>query len=147
MNGAATGCCGHHRSCSWWPVTDRSLTVLLYVVVPKGFFPQQDTGIIIGITDAVPGHFLQRDVRTAGADGAKIVLADPGGGHDGLVHRGGRRQFHVNNGRMFITLKPLGQRKVSADQVITRLRRKLAASPGITLVPAGRRRTSAWAAA
>ncbi len=109
-------------------------TVRLYQQVPKGFFPQQDTGIVMGSTDAAQDISfpamaeLQQKV-------ARIVLDDPAVATLGsfLGSGGAGGSSTVNNGRMFITLKPLAVRKVSADQVIARLRRKLGAVPGINL--------------
>jgi hydrophobe/amphiphile efflux-1 (HAE1) family protein len=101
-------------------------TVWLYIVVPKGFFPQQDTGSLQGTTEAaqdvsfVTMSRLQRKV-------SRIVMADPAvAGVASFVGAG-------NNGNMFVTLKPLKERKVSADDVIGRLRGKLAGVEGITL--------------
>ena len=109
-------------------------TVRLYQAVPKGLFPQQDTGIVMGSTDAAQDISfpamaeLQQKV-------ARIVLDDPAVATLGsfLGSGGGGGGSTVNNGRMFITLKPLAQRKVSADQVIARLRGKLGKVIGINL--------------
>jgi hydrophobe/amphiphile efflux-1 (HAE1) family protein len=107
-------------------------TVFLYGKVPKGFFPQQDTGVLVGTTDAsqdisFPAMAeLQQQV-------ANTVLADPAVMTLGSFIGGGIGSSTVNNGRMFITLKPIKERKVSAEQVINRLRRKLAPVEGITL--------------
>jgi hydrophobe/amphiphile efflux-1 (HAE1) family protein len=108
------------------------VTLWLYSVVPKGFFPQQDTGVMIGVTEASEDISfaamanLQKQV-------ASVVLADPAvatlGSFIGAV--GGNST--VNNGRMFITLKPLGERKDRVDVVMGRLRRKLANIEGISL--------------
>jgi multidrug efflux pump subunit AcrB len=108
-------------------------TVILYQQVPKGFFPQQDTGVIVGTTDAAQDISfpamagLQRRV-------ASIVLEDPAVLTLGSFIGGGGGSSTVNNGRIFITLKPLKERKVSADRVIERLRRKLSEVEGITLI-------------
>ncbi|MCX6905724.1 MAG: efflux RND transporter permease subunit, partial [Verrucomicrobia bacterium] len=107
-------------------------TIWLYKTVPKGFFPQQDTGILMGTSDAA------QDISfTAMAElqqkAAKIVLDDPAVATVGSFIGAGGGSSTVNNGRMFITLKPLGQRNVSADQVIARLRRKLGEVGGINL--------------
>ena len=107
-------------------------TVLLYRAVPKGFFPQQDTGIIMGTTDAAQDISfaamteLQQKV-------AKIVLDDPAVATMASFIGAGMGASTVNNGRMFITLKPRAERKVSADQIINRLRKKLAGVSGMTL--------------
>ncbi|MEI7729889.1 MAG: efflux RND transporter permease subunit [Verrucomicrobiota bacterium] len=108
-------------------------TIWLYQAVPKGFFPQQDTGILMGASDAAQDISfpamaeLQQKV-------ARIVLNDPAVATVGsFLGSGGGGSSTVNNGRMFITLKPLAERKVSADQVIARLRRKLGEVIGMNL--------------
>ena len=106
-------------------------TVLLYLAVPKGFFPQQDTGIIMGTTDAaqdisfIAMKELQQKVT-------KVVLEDPAVATLASF-MGGMGASTVNNGRMFITLKPRDQRDATADEVIARLRKKLAGVVGINL--------------
>jgi hydrophobic/amphiphilic exporter-1 (mainly G- bacteria), HAE1 family len=107
-------------------------TFVLYWAVPKGFFPQQDTGIIMGTTDAaqdisfIAMKELQQKV-------ARIVLEDPAVATIGSFLGAGGGGGTVNNGRMFITLKPRVERNVSADQVIARLRKKLGGVIGINL--------------
>jgi hydrophobe/amphiphile efflux-1 (HAE1) family protein len=107
-------------------------TVVLYRAVPKGFFPQQDTGIIMGSTDAAQDisftamAVLQQKV-------ARIVLDDPAVATLGSFIGAGGGGGTVNNGRMFITLKPKPERTASADQVIARLRRKLNEVSGVNL--------------
>ncbi len=95
-------------------------TVGLFMVIPKGFFPQQDTGLIVGITEAAqdisPAGIMQRQQAVLA-----VVKQDPAvASAIGYVGAGGAT-VAGNNGRMFITLKPTGQRSVTADQVITRL--------------------------
>jgi multidrug efflux pump subunit AcrB len=107
-------------------------TVWLYSVVPKGFFPQQDTGLITGITEA------SQDISFAAMSKlqdkvAGIVLADPAVATLGSFIGGGYGSSTVNNGRFFVTLKPLSERHVNADEVIARLRKKVAQVSGITL--------------
>ena len=106
-------------------------TVYLYAYVPKGFFPQQDTGGLMGTTEASQDisfpamtRLQQRVLAGVITDPAVETVAS-------FVSGSGNST--VNNGRMFITLKPFEQRRVSADQVIARLRRKLSGIPGITL--------------
>ena len=107
-------------------------TIMLYRAVPKGFFPQQDTGIIMGTTDAaqdisfIAMKELQQKV-------ARIVLADPAVATMASFIGSGVASSTVNNGRMFITLKPRDERDATADQVINRLRKKLAGVIGINL--------------
>ncbi len=95
-------------------------TVGLYVIIPKGFFPQQDTGLIVGITEAAqdisPAGIIKRQQAVLA-----VVRQDPAvASAIGYVGAGGAT-VAGNNGRMFITLKPSGQRSVTADQVIARL--------------------------
>ena len=107
-------------------------TIMLYRAVPKGFFPQQDTGIIMGTTDAAQDiSFLA--MKELQQKVAKIVLDDPAVATLGSFLGAGGGGSTVNNGRMFITLKPRGERDATADQVIARLRRKLAGVVGINL--------------
>ncbi|HEY6774363.1 MAG TPA: multidrug efflux RND transporter permease subunit [Oxalicibacterium sp.] len=100
----------------------------LYGVVPKGFFPQQDTGRIMGFIQADQATSFQamEPKLTAFID---IIRTDPAVASV-IGFTGGSRR---NSGQMFITLKPLNERKVSADDVINRLRGKLARVPGATL--------------
>ena len=107
-------------------------TVWLYIIVPKGFFPQQDTGLMIGVTDAAQDISFATMAKLQN-EVAKIVLADPAIDTLGSFIGAASGNSTVNNGRMFITLKPLSERKTRADEVINRLRRKLANVPGITL--------------
>ena len=107
-------------------------TIALYVVVPKGFFPQQDTGVMMGSTDAAQDVSFETMAKMQDKV-AQIVLADPAVDTIGSFVGGGGGASTVNNGRMFVTLKPLSERKVHADAIIARLRQKLAGVPGITL--------------
>jgi hydrophobe/amphiphile efflux-1 (HAE1) family protein len=105
-------------------------TVGLYIVIPKGFVPQQDTGMMIVITEAA------QDISFASMaqkqqEAAKIVLADPAIEAVGsFMGSGGGGS--VNNGRMFVSLKPLNQRD-SIDKVIVRLRMKTAKLVGMNV--------------
>jgi len=107
------------------------LNFYLYVIVPKGFFPQQDTGRLIGNIQADQGISFQA-MRGKLADFIEIVRADPAVenvvGFSGGGGFGGR-----NTGSMFVTLKPLEERKLSADRVVARLRIALAKEPGANL--------------
>ena len=106
------------------------VNVFLFFIVPKGFFPQQDTGVIGGSIQAAQDISFEA-MRQKQRQFSDIVLSDPG--VDTVVAFVGGNGGTVNTGRMFITLKPLSERRVSADQVIGRLRRKLAAVPGAVL--------------
>ncbi len=107
-------------------------TLMLYRAVPKGFFPQQDTGIIMGTTDAAQdiSFIAMKDLQQKVA---RIVLADPAVASMASFIGSGVASSTVNNGRMFITLKPRAERDATADQVINRLRKKLAGVIGINL--------------
>jgi len=116
----------------WVAIATLLLTVLLYILVPKGFFPVQDTGVIQGISDAPQSiSFAAMAERQQAA--AAVVLQDPAVaslssfiGVDGL-------NATLNSGRMLINLKPLKERGVSAVEVIRRLQSNLAQVEGISL--------------
>ncbi len=111
-----------------------ALTVILYIIVPKGFFPQQDTGRLVGSIQADQSISFQ-SMRKKMAQLASIVQSDPAVqsvvGFTGSGSGGGRGG--INAASVYVALKPLSQRKSSADQVIARLRRKLTAIPGARL--------------
>ncbi|MBS0194466.1 MAG: multidrug efflux RND transporter permease subunit [Proteobacteria bacterium] len=98
------------------------LNVYLYVIVPKGLFPPEDTGRVIGGVQTDQSASFQ-SVSKKVVDLMRIVNADPA--VDQVVGYTG-----AGHGFMFIGLKPLAQRKLSTDQVISRLRPKLASEPG-----------------
>jgi multidrug efflux pump len=105
-----------------------ALNVYLFLTIPKGFFPQQDTGRIMGNIQAdqdTSFDAMNRRLQQMN----KIVLADKGVQSIASFTGGGRG---ANTAQMFITLKPLSERK-SADDIITGLRPKLARIPGATL--------------
>jgi hydrophobe/amphiphile efflux-1 (HAE1) family protein len=104
----------------------------LYVVVPKGFFPQQDTGLMIGVTEAAQDVSFFAMARLQDKV-ARIVLDDPAVATVGSFIGAAVGSAAVNNGRMYITLKPLEQRTASADEVLERIRRKMDRVEGISL--------------
>lgn len=104
------------------------LNIYLYTVIPKGFFPQQDTGRLMGAIQADQSISFQA-MRDKLATFVNIVGQDPA--VDSVVGFTGGGQ--VNTGRMFVGLKPLAERQISADKVIARLRSKLAHEPGANL--------------
>ncbi|HEY4372266.1 MAG TPA: efflux RND transporter permease subunit [Burkholderiales bacterium] len=103
-------------------------TVILYVYEPKGFFPQQDTGIVAGLADAAQDVSFEEMVRLQ-HQLTDIISKDPDV-QSWATSVGGSRP--LNNGFVFIGLKPRDQRGASADQIITRLRAKFAQVPGAT---------------
>ncbi|HEX9555307.1 MAG TPA: efflux RND transporter permease subunit, partial [Reyranella sp.] len=109
-----------------------ALTGYLYVVIPKGFFPQQDTGQIVGITEASQDISFPAMAQRQQAL-VDILLKDPAIGSVSNYIGPGGPTATLNQGRVFIALKPGNQRDVSADQVINRLRPQLAKVQGIAL--------------
>jgi hydrophobe/amphiphile efflux-1 (HAE1) family protein len=106
-------------------------TVCLYRKIPKGFFPQQDTGSIMGVTEAAQDISFPAMVKLH-QQVLSIVMADPAVDTVASFISGSGNSI-VNNGRLFVTLKPIEQRHVKADQVINRLRGKTAGLRGISL--------------
>ncbi len=107
------------------------LNVYLYVMIPKGFFPQQDTGRMNGnfVGDqSISFQSMQRKMLEL----SNIVQSDPAIGTI-QAFTGGGGGTSSNTGRAFISLKPLNERRVSADEIINRLRPKIARVPGVTL--------------
>jgi hydrophobe/amphiphile efflux-1 (HAE1) family protein len=102
----------------------------LFIVMPKGFFPQEDTGLIFAFTQADQDISFEGMAERQEA-AAKVVLDDPAVDTFGSLIGGGA-SAGINTGRMFIVLKPLNRRDVTADQFIDRLRPKLAAVPGVS---------------
>jgi multidrug efflux pump len=112
-----------------------ALNVYLYMIVPKGFFPQQDTGRLGGRTLAAQDiSFDAMQVKQRAL--AQMTLQDTAvQSVTAFIGGGGPGGGSSNTGNMFIALKPLSERpdRVSADQVVARLRRKLTSVPGATL--------------
>ena len=106
------------------------LTVMLYVMIPKGFFPVQDTGLIQGISEAPPSiSFAAMAERQSAL--ATQILEDPAvESLSSFIGVDGSNPT-LNSGRFLINLKPRDQRKQSAEEIIQRLRPKLAAVSGI----------------
>ena len=110
-----------------------ALTITLYIKTPKGYFPQDDSGLVIGATRASPDVSFQAmlGLQQRVAD---IVMADPAVAGIGSSLGSSSGFGGANTGRMFISLKdPADREGVSTQQVIDRLRRKLGAVPGIRL--------------
>ena len=106
-----------------------AVSAALYVEIPKGFFPQQDTGIIAGLSDGPQDISFDEMVRRQHAL-TDVVAKDPDVANYGTGLGGSRP---LNNGFVFIALKPRNQRTSSADEIITRLRPQLAKVSGATL--------------
>ena len=97
------------------------LNVYLYTIIPKSFFPQQDTGLVVGFVQADQSISFQA-LRPKVEAFAEIVRADPGVATVNASVGGGGMGGGGATGSMFISLKPLSERKASADDVINRLR-------------------------
>ncbi len=113
-------------------VATLALTIFLYIIIPKGFFPVQDTGVIQGISQAPPTVSFAR-MADLQKQLAAVILADPAVeslssfiGPDGT-------NTTLNSGRFSINLKPLAQRDLNASDVIRRLQGKLTRVEGIHL--------------
>ncbi len=118
----------HPRSIMLILVAVLGLNFYLYNIIPKGFFPQQDTGLMTGQIQAdqsISFQLMQQKLTQF----ITIVKNDPAV-NTAVGFTGGGQ---TNSGFMFVSLKPLSERKLSVDQVIVRLRRSLAAVPGATL--------------
>ena len=110
------------------------MNVWLYIIIPKGFFPQQDTGRLVGGIQADQSISFQRmskklkqfiDIVQGDPDVATAVgTTGAGGGGWGAA---------TNSGRLYVDLKPLSKRRLTSDRVINRLRPKLAKIAGATL--------------
>ena len=108
------------------------LTIFLYIIIPKGFFPVQDTGVIQGITQA-PQTIGSAGMAAKQQELAKIALQDPAVESLSSFIGADGTNTTINSGRMSINLKPLNQRKMSASDVIRRLKSKLDQVQGIEL--------------
>ena len=121
----------HQRTTMVVTLSTVALTIFLYIVVPKGFFPQQDTGRLTGSIQADQDTSAQAMASTL-KQFASLVGEDPAVA--GLVAFTGGNAGSSNSARMFVTLKPFAERNLNADGVIARIRRKAANVPGGNLV-------------
>ena len=122
----------HQKITLWVAVISVALTVVMFIVFPKGFFPTQDTGLIQGITEASQTISFE-DMARRQQDLVDIVLKDPDIeslssfiGVDGI-------NSSMNLGRLMIKLKPFDQRDATASEVITRLNKRLSTYPQMQL--------------
>jgi HAE1 family hydrophobic/amphiphilic exporter-1 len=123
----------HHRS---WVLAGFILMVLLtgliLAVMPKGFIPSEDTGQIIGATQAQEGISFDDMIRHQKRI-TSVLSRDPNVGTVMSSVASGPRAATVNEGTVFLVLKPMGQRKLTADQVVSEIRKKVALFPGMQL--------------
>jgi multidrug efflux pump len=108
------------------------LTVFLYIIIPKGFFPVQDTGVIQGISQA-PETISFDAMAEKQQELAKVILADPAVQSLSSFIGADGTNTTLNSGRMSINLKPLAQRNLNASDLIRRLQSKLQNVQGISL--------------
>jgi len=108
------------------------LTVFLYIIIPKGFFPVQDTGVIQAISQAGP-TIGSKTMAIKQKELAKVILEDPAVQSVSSFIGADGTNTTINSGRMSINLKPLSQRSLSASDVIRRLQKKLKDVQGIEL--------------
>ena len=107
-------------------------TIWLYVIVPKGLLPAQDTGVIIGVTDAAQSISF-KDMVTRQRAIAEIVQRDPDVVSVASFVGGGSVNATVNSGRLYVNLKPRDSRLAGADEIISRLRVATESVQGISL--------------
>ena len=108
------------------------LTVWLYIIVPKGFFPEQDTGLIAGNIQGSSDTSFAAMV-TMQEQAMRIILRDPAVASVGGQIGGGFGGSGTSSGQLFLALKPLEERDVTAAQVIDRLRQPLSRIPGASV--------------
>jgi len=123
---------GHQTLTLLVAVVTLGLTVVLYLAVPKGFFPVQDTGVIQGISEA-PQAISFRAMSERQQSLSRVILADPAVASLSSYIGVDGDNVTLNSGRLLINLKPHAERDVTASQVIDRLRPELAKLPGIEL--------------
>ena len=121
----------HHRITLVVFLMTVALSGYLFYVIPKGFFPIQDTGLIIGTSEAAQDISFAEMSRKQ-LELGRIVESDPAVASVGMLIGSTGNQTQ-NNGRMYITLKPLGERTASATQIIQRLEPRLARVEGAAL--------------
>jgi len=123
---------GHQTLTLLVAVVTLGLTAVLYLAVPKGFFPVQDTGVIQGISEA-PQAISFRAMSERQQSLSRVILADPAVASLSSYIGVDGDNVTLNSGRLLINLKPHAERDVTATQVIDRLRPELAKLPGIEL--------------
>jgi hydrophobe/amphiphile efflux-1 (HAE1) family protein len=133
---------GYNRSLQWVlrhqaftlgvAVVTMVATIWLYIIVPKGLLPSQDTGTIVGVTDAAQSISF-KDMVTRQRAIAEIVQRDPDVVSVASFVGGGSVNPTVNSGRLYINLKPRDSRQAGADEIIARLRAATDSVQGISL--------------
>jgi multidrug efflux pump len=122
----------HQRTTLLVTISTLCLTLVLFYIVPKGFFPQQDTGLLLGVSEAAPDVSFQKMMGRQRAL-SEVVMADPDVSSVASFIGADGTNPTTNSGRMSIALRPREQRSSSATEVIARLQPKVAKVEGITL--------------
>ena len=144
-SGCSSECCASYErgldlALSWKRTTlliffaTIALSVYLFIIIPKGFFPQQDNGFLTGVSEASQDISFA-EMKRHQEELSEIVQADPAVDSIAMFIGGGGTA--LNSGRMYITLKPHDERDVDAQQIIARLRPKLAKVEGAKTLSAG----------
>jgi HAE1 family hydrophobic/amphiphilic exporter-1 len=107
-----------------------ALSALLFILIPKGFFPQQDNGFLTAVSE-MPQDISFTEMKRRQEELNAIVQADPAVDSIAMFIGGGGTA--LNSGRMYVTLKPIGERDANAQQIIARLRPQLAKVEGARL--------------
>ena len=123
---------GYDRSLQMVSLVILVVTLFLFKAIPKGFFPDEDTGQIFAITEAAQDISFDA-LKAHQQAAAKIVGADPNVAGFGSFIGAGGSSSTMNQGRMFMRLKDRSERKLDANQIIQELRQKLAVIPGINV--------------
>ena len=123
---------GHQAFTLWVAIATLVATVWLYIVIPKGLLPLQDTGLIVGVTDASQSISFAAMIERQRVI-ADIVGKDPDVASVASFVGAGPVNATVNTGRLYINLKPRNQRKAGAGDIIDRLRDATRHVPGISL--------------
>ena len=122
----------HQLFTLWVAIATLVATVWLYIIIPKGLLPQQDTGLIIGVTDtAQTVSYTSMVARQRKI--AEIAMADPDVVSVASFVGAGTVNATVNTGRLYLTLKPRDKRNASATEIIERLRDATKGVEGIAL--------------
>jgi multidrug efflux pump len=122
----------HQRATLLVTIGTAVLTVLLTVLVPKGFFPDQDTGLVVGITEAAPDVSFPR-MMTLQEEASRVILRDPDVASVASFIGADGTNPTMNAGRLSITLKPRKERSASAAEVMARLKPPLSQVPGLAV--------------
>jgi multidrug efflux pump len=121
----------HQRTTLIVTIATFALTVVLTILIPKGFFPQQDTGLLLGVTQAAPDVSFQKMMQLQQAV-VDVVLQEPDVENVASFIGADGTNPTTNSGRLSISLKSKSQRKGNAEDLITRLQTKLADVQGIS---------------